>query len=352
MVICAPADGWRRLISHLVDRAVNHRRAHRLLPADRELVIWRPSPGRWPHFPRLRQRLLAGALYVQLPHNSPIDSIRRQEEFVPADHPRVGSGGGLHQIGTRHGRAVLLRLGSIETSGDPGRHYEALQAIIRPVVPAALATGTRDMVRWTLEEFVGGRRVDTLTEAMIEQVSGFLCDLPRTTEPITAIESSASVLASVTTAADIKGVATIIDEATRSLPAVVAHGDLWSGNLLFHRGKLTGIVDWDSWLERAVPGTDLLHLRAEEIRRSGGMTYGDLVAEGFWARPDVAGLIGTYMHRFGIPWDGRLLPIIGWAWWLTSTAGALTRSPALAGDDEWMSKNVIDPGRLITRQLR
>jgi PST family polysaccharide transporter len=45
----------------------------------------------------------------------------------------------------------------------------------------------------------------------------------------------------------------------RALGASAAHGDFWARNLLFHDGRLTGVVDWEHGREEAPPYEDLFH---------------------------------------------------------------------------------------------
>jgi aminoglycoside phosphotransferase (APT) family kinase protein len=47
-----------------------------------------------------------------------------------------------------------------------------------------------------------------------------------------------------------------------SSPAVLCHGDYWSGNTLWLDGRLTGVVDWD-WSRIEHPGADLGYTRME-----------------------------------------------------------------------------------------
>jgi aminoglycoside phosphotransferase (APT) family kinase protein len=45
-------------------------------------------------------------------------------------------------------------------------------------------------------------------------------------------------------------------------PAVLVHGDYWSGNTLWHRGRLTGVVDWgEARLDEA--GADVGYCRMD-----------------------------------------------------------------------------------------
>ena len=345
-VVTPPAPGWRQTPGHLIRREINRLRS-RKLTSSRELVRWGASPGLRPRFPRLRQYLLAGAIYVDLPSDSPARLIRAGEHFEATDDLRTGSGGGLRQFGVWHNTPALLRLGVIDTPGDPTRHFRALELIDRPEVPAALASGTIDDVRWTIESVIDGSSVNPIPLELIEQVDSFLAGLPRSSEPIDSIGSSVAVLSSAGAGDDVVRVGNVVAEMASTLPATFSHGDLWSGNLLFHKGRLAGVIDWDSWLPRAVPGTDLLHLKAEEIRRKRGVSYGELVIEEFWAAPEIADMTARHLRGLDVAWDERLQATIGRAWWLAATAGALRRSPALANDDEWMARNVVNPGHRI-----
>jgi thiamine kinase-like enzyme len=150
---------------------------------------------------------------------------------------------------------------------------------------------------------------------------------------------------------DLNRVGAAIERGLVEIPSVVTHGDFWAGNLLFVDGQLTGVVDWDSWEPAGVPGTDLLHLHAEMVRRKVGMSYGDMVVAEFWQQDAVKASVVGYLRNSRLPIVGPILDVIGHAWWLTTVAGALRRTPSLEHNQQWMSRNILIPGSFIADRI-
>lgn len=327
-----PAPGWRGSLTYLARREVNRLRS--VVRRKLEPVVWAASPGLRPRYPSLRQAILGGHIRVDLPESAPIRIVQRTTGFVPMDKIRVGSGGGIRQLGRWHDRSVLARLGTVDTPGDPLRHFQALEQLALRQMPEALETGVVDGVRWTIESFIDGRPSKHVTPPMASMVTAFLAGLPPGTGPVDVV--GPAELLSADTAIVVKAIVQGIED----LPSVTAHGDLWSGNLLFRDEALVGVIDWDSWQDRAVPGTDLLHLWAEDMRRADGLSYGDLVGSAFWADHKVSQSLDEYLSTLGVTWNSSLHPVLGASWWLRAVTGALARNPLLSADPGWMARNV------------
>jgi len=126
----------------------------------------------------------------------------------------------------------------------------------------------------------------------------------------------------------------------RSLPAILRHGDLWAGNLLVDRGRLSGLVDWDAAHPAALPGADLLQLLATDFRRRAGRALGPEFLNRPWRSPAFSQATAGYWPVLGIRPDDALLELVGIAWWATEVHGTLARLPHRANDERWVVTNV------------
>jgi aminoglycoside phosphotransferase (APT) family kinase protein len=71
--------------------------------------------------------------------------------------------------------------------------------------------------------------------------------------------------------------------AASSAPARLVHGDYWPGNLLWHRGRLTGVVDWEDG-RLGDPAEDVATCRADLV-----LLFGAGGADGFLHAYEAAG---------------------------------------------------------------
>jgi aminoglycoside phosphotransferase (APT) family kinase protein len=71
--------------------------------------------------------------------------------------------------------------------------------------------------------------------------------------------------------------------AASSAPACLVHGDYWPGNLLWRRGRLTGVVDWEDG-RLGDPAEDVATCRADLV-----MLFGARGANGFLQAYEAAG---------------------------------------------------------------
>jgi aminoglycoside phosphotransferase (APT) family kinase protein len=118
--------------------------------------------------------------------------------------------------------------------------------------------------------------------------------------------------------------------------AVVQHGDLWSGNLLISGGRLSGVVDWDTWHPAGLPGVDLLQLFSMRQRERTGQDIGGLWLSGVWRSPDFLDATSDYWRDLGIRPESELLEAIGLDWW----AGQVFKRQTFAADPGWVERNI------------
>ncbi len=126
----------------------------------------------------------------------------------------------------------------------------------------------------------------------------------------------------------------------QEVPAVMRHGDLWTGNLLVSRGRLCGVIDWDASDPAAVPGSDLLQLVAGEIRRRARASLGTAFLMQPWRTDLFTKVAAPYWSEIELEPTPQLLDLVGIAWWATEAHGTLARLPHRAADRGWVESNV------------
>jgi hypothetical protein len=129
-------------------------------------------------------------------------------------------------------------------------------------VPVVDRVGRTGDVSWSAESLMPGDTPRGLTPKLFTEVASFALSLPRGAGPPTAFGEDVRALAARLPrhAVALHELFERHDARLSQLPSVLRHGDLWTGNLLVERGRLSGVVDWDAWHPAAVPGTDLLHI--------------------------------------------------------------------------------------------
>ena len=346
-LVSPPASGWRSGVGAWVRR--ERSRIEARLGPSRERVTWAAAPGHRRRHPAIRQALLGGYLWTELPPDSPVRLLQSTTAFEPTDVLRLGSGGGVRQRGLWNGNPVLARLGLKGSPADPSWHFAALQRFDLEQIPSAVANGQLDGVCWSIEAYRPGRSPTDLSLPQARQAVDFVSKLPQGGAKTEVIDRAVDDLAKL--AVDVASVSEVVDARLMNLPAVMSHGDFWSGNLLFDEGRLTGVIDWDSWSEHGAPGLDVLHMWAEELRRVRGVSYGELIEQRFWSEETVRSMVADYFTARSMDWQPDTQLILAAAWWMTATAGAVRRNPTLATDDTWLKRNATGPAETFTDLL-
>jgi aminoglycoside phosphotransferase (APT) family kinase protein len=272
----------------------------------------------------------------------------------------VGSSGVLVVVGERE----VLRLGigtgrvRVEAQRDALEAILGTGAAVASRIPHVLGAGTSGLASWTLERRLTGSaaRVPLAPELLRECVD-FLVDLHSAGRELPGddgLSAGAETIAAAAGrhAAEVRGLAGLLDEALAKLPRGFAHGDFWHGNLLVDAGRLTGVVDWAAAGAGRLPLLDLLHLRASEAREEAGETLGWAVMEELlpWSRSGGDDVSGAYCRRLGLDADRALLERLVGAYWLTGVArelGDFDRAKGPAEDPAWVAANVDRPLRAL-----
>jgi aminoglycoside phosphotransferase (APT) family kinase protein len=121
---------------------------------------------------------------------------------------------------------------------------------------------------------------------------------------------------------------------------MLRHGDLWTGNLLVDRGRLTGMIDWDAAHPAGVPGADLVQLLATDARRRAHRSLGAAFVTRPWRSASFHRATGPYWEHVGAAPEGDLIEVAGIAWWATEVHHTLLRLPHRADDEQWVRDNV------------
>jgi hypothetical protein len=286
--------------------------------------------------PRARfVRWIRAGMLIELHRHSAVPRLL-DEVFARAGATgpfRVGSGGEiLADIGPN-----LLR-----ASVGPQTNTKALRVLTgRLHVPHVIASGNVPRgvrsVGWSIETRLGGRRPRRVERALAHDLVAFSACLPRfDSEPTASLDDLADLRESLPGHAPVwREIAPQLADPTGE-PAVARHGDLWIGNLLARRGRLSGVVDWDTWHPAGVPGTDLLHLYAFDP----SVPLGRRVRERPWRSAEFADFTRWYWRALGIRVTTQRLDGVGLAWWVGQIAAALRRDPQLARDEQWIDENI------------
>lgn len=295
-----------------------------------------------------RRALLGGAVaeLVRKPVPRVIDlcAAAAAADGPVRDIQPVSAGAVIARVVARPQTKAVLRATHQDGPGDPLRAAIALERLRQkewPFVPRSLSSGRlRDSV-WTLETELPGRRPRRLTGSLMLEVREFCVGLPPG-------EDSATVgpdIEVMTAAFPEWGhrLRRLADWSTQQLataPSVMSHGDLWGGNLLATRGRLSGVIDWDSWRASGVPGTDLLHLYGMDRAARSGNQLGAVWVGRPWRSPTFASWTMPYWRAFGIRPDPDFMDAVGVAWWASRVAYRLTVRPSLAEQQSWVTGTI------------
>ena len=213
-----------------------------------------------------------------------------------------------------------------------------------PLAPRLLGHGLAAGGSWTLESVLEGRRPGSLTAGLARRAASVLATFPRADGPPRTVATDLrGAAAALSARAGVLGrLADALATETAGLPAILRHGDLWTGNLLVDGGMLTGIVDWDAADPAGLPGADLLQLVATDLRRREHHSLGEAFLARPWDTTAFRAAAADYWPGTGIVPTPRLIELAGIAWWAAEVHGTLARLPHRAADERWLASNV-DP---------
>ena len=286
----------------------------------------------------LARHLKAGAI-IEL-HRT--DGVRRVIDEVldetGADaHLRFTSGGGIL---THFGSGHILRVSILNTPA-----VDALRALHgHRHVPQLVAWGNTAGASWTLETRLDGRRPRHIDDNLAADILGFCVSLPeQASAPIAPFDDLDDLRAFFPERKDIWLNAKRRLAHTVPSRCIARHGDLWIGNLLATRGRLTGVVDWDSWHVSAMPGADLLHVFAFDAAD----TFGASVRAQPWRDARVRARCEPYWRGLSIVPTDDIYDAAGISWWVGHLAATVRRDPDLATEQRWILDNIDSVGELL-----
>ena len=182
-----------------------------------------------------------------------LDAVAQVAGAERLERPVQAGAGGTVLVRARmaSGARGLLRVTRAGTSGDPAAQADTLERLATarvPLAPRPLGRGVVAGASWTAEKLLPGHRPRRVTPDLVHQAALACGRLPISdavpTAPVDDLLGAAAALPSY--AADLRRLADRVRSRLDGIPAVQRHGDLWAGNLLVDRGRLTGIVDWDA----------------------------------------------------------------------------------------------------------
>jgi hypothetical protein len=297
---------------------------------------------------------LRGGLLVEIagPAAGPrvLDAIAASAGARLAGAIHAGAGGTLlvpvrlgEGNGDDDGARAILRVGPAGSAGDPAPVAETVQRLAGrlPVAPP-LRRGRLAGASWTLEPALPGRPPARLSARLLRQVAAACARLPVRPGPPTALREDLRGAAALLPAhaGALQDLALRLGPRLAPLPAVMRHGDLWTGNLLVANGTLAGIVDWDAAHPAGVPGADLVQLVGTDWRRRHRCALGRAALERSWRRRLIGADTAPYWAALGVQPDDDLLDLAVAGWWASEVHHTLLRFPQRAADAAWVTANV------------
>ena len=256
-------------------------------------------------------------------------------ESPVALQPRA-DGAAMAMLRLNDGVRAVLRVMPVPGSSYPGTNADALAALERAGVgraPRLIARGVTLEAEWSTETRSPGTRPSRLDDTLIREVSEFFAGLPQQPRPTGLVERMRALADQHPRWATLIGQ---LAEAPVQAPGILQHGDLWRGNLLIEGGKLSGVIDWDTWHPAGVPGADLLQLIAMERRRQSRDDLGRLWASEIWRSSDFLELARPYWSALGVESTPQLLQAVGLDWWVSQ----VLRHQRLASNPAWVEENI------------
>jgi hypothetical protein len=310
-----------------------------------------PAPGARAGVRGWARGILRAGLVVEVapPDAGPriLDAVAQVAGAERLERPVHAGAGGTLLVRARmaNGARGLLRVTRAGTSGDPAALADTLERLATagvPLAPRPLGRGVVAGASWMAEELLPGHRPGRVTPDLVHQAAGACGRLPTSdavpTAPVDDLFGAAAVLPRY--AADLRRLADRLRSRLDGIPAVQRHGDLWAGNLLVDRGRLTGIVDWDAAHRSGVPGADLVQLVATDMRRRRRLPLGRAVLELPWRASTFTAATAAYWWALDIAPRTALLDVAGIAWWASEIHHTLVRFPQRRSDERWVAENV------------
>jgi phosphotransferase family enzyme len=276
-----------------------------------------------------------------------LDAVAQVAGAERLERPLHAGAGGTLLVRARmaSGARGLLRVTRAGTSGDPATLANTLERLATagvPLAPRPLGRGVVAGASWMAEKLLPGHRPGRLTPDLVHQAALACSRLPISdavpTAPVDDLLGAAAVLPRY--AADLRRLADRLRSRLDDIPAVQRHGDLWAGNLLVDRGRLTGIIDWDAAHISGVPGADLVQLVATDLRRRRRLPLGRAVLELPWRASTFTAATAAYWWALDIAPRRALLDVAGIAWWASEIHHTLVRFPQRRTDERWVAENV------------
>jgi hypothetical protein len=276
-----------------------------------------------------------------------LDAVAQVAGAERLERPLHAGAGGTLLVRARmaSGARGLLRVTRAGASGDPATLADTLARLATagvPLAPRPLDRGVVAGASWMAEKLLPGHRPGRVTPDLVHQAALACSRLPISdavpTAPVDDLLGAAAVLPRY--AADLRRLADRLRSRLDGIPAVQRHGDLWAGNLLVDRGRLTGIVDWDAAHSSGVPGADLVQLVATDLRRRRRLPLGRAVLELPWRASTFTAATAAYWWALDIAPRRALLDVAGIAWWASEIHHTLVRFPQRRTDERWVAENV------------
>jgi hypothetical protein len=342
----------RRVVPALRHAAQRERqivRARHLGRRGGDASVHRFSSARFRHgaLADIKRFALGGALVIpdrrQL-HATDLGAVLSDAQMSHIDRMTFGSGQSLVVFGRAGASSVVLRVGRCASPGAPAHAFEALRLLDGDRrVPRPISSGQlRNTWSWAVETAVSGISPSPKDSLLFtDQAAEFLSRLPHG-------EASPSLQTDLTIISEGLGDRFVeltefgehLEQAIAGMPSVMRHGDFWPGNVLFDGQRLVGVVDWDWWSNRGVPGADLLHYIATANRLRRRVSIGDVLASEPWTLSHVRPQLARLLAASGLDDDAQVVQVVVAAWWVTQIAGDLYRDPGLALNSRWIDRNI------------
>jgi hypothetical protein len=347
------ANGSRHPLRQAAERELDLRALRAALPQRLHVTAVHrlPAPGARTGVRGWACGILRAGLVVEVapPDAGPriLDAVAQVAGAERLERPLHAGAGGTLLVRARmaSGARGLLRVTRAGTSGDPATLANTLERLATarvPLAPRPLGRGVVAGASWMAEKLLPGHRPGRVTPDLVHQAALACSRLPISdavpTAPVEDLLGAAAVLPRY--AADLRRLADRLRSRLDGIPAVQRHGDLWAGNLLVDRGRLTGIVDWDAAHSSGVPGADLVQLVATDVRRRRRLPLGRAVLELPWRASTFTAATAEYWWALDIAPHRALLDVAGIAWWASEIHHTLVRFPQRRTDERWVAENV------------